>query len=195
MMDWRVGVWTAVGLTYATWSAAEATWMARRRGSGGKPLVSERRSTLIMVGAGVLGEVGAVALAWRAPTVPLAADRTRAAAAALPAVWAGLALRWWAVRTLGTHFRATIDIREDQPVVRTGPYRHVRHPSYTGGLLAVAGAAAVLNDAPAWLVLTGSTVAALLYRIHTEDAILIHHLGPDYTDYAATTPRLIPKVW
>ncbi|WEB45427.1 MULTISPECIES: isoprenylcysteine carboxylmethyltransferase family protein [Streptomyces] len=195
MMNWRVGVWTVAGLTCATWYGVEAAWMARRRGSGSRPLASERRSTLVLLGMGVLGEAGAVALAWRRPTVPLVGDRTTAALVALPAVWAGLAVRWWAVRTLGTHFRATIDVRDDQPVIRTGPYRYVRHPSYTGGLLAVAGAATVLNDVPAWLVLTGSTLAALLYRIHTEDTILIHHLGPDYTDYAATTPRLIPRVW
>ncbi|MFD5268831.1 methyltransferase family protein [Streptomyces sp. NPDC058335] len=169
--------------------------MIRRRGDGSAPSVSERRSTVVLLGATTLSQVGALILAWRAPTMPLAADRTTAAAVALPAVWAALTLRWYSVRTLGTYFRATIDIRPGQPVIRTGPYRYVRHPSYTGGLLAVAGAALVLNDGPAWLLLTGTTLGAILYRIHTEETVLTRHLGSAYMQYAATTHRLIPGVW
>lgn len=103
--------------------AAEGTVPERRDGQcGGEG--PKMRSTPVIAGP--------VALARRGSTVPLATDRTVVALVALPDVWAGLALHWWAVRTLGTHFPATIDIREDQPVIRTGPYRYVRHPSYTG---------------------------------------------------------------
>ncbi|MBO8202714.1 isoprenylcysteine carboxylmethyltransferase family protein [Streptomyces smyrnaeus] len=169
--------------------------MTRRHGTGGKPAESEQRSALILLSVSTLGQAGALALARRAPTVSLTGNRTTAAATALPVVWTGLALRWYSVRTLGTYFRATVDVRPDQPVIRTGPYRYVRHPSYTGGLLAVAGAGLILDDAPAWLLLTGSTLAALLYRIHTEEAMLTRHLAPDYPRYAATTYRLIPGIW
>ncbi len=44
----------------------------------------------------------------------------------------GFALRVWAVTTLGKSFRTTVEIDDDQKVIRSGPYRLIRHPSYTG---------------------------------------------------------------
>jgi protein-S-isoprenylcysteine O-methyltransferase Ste14 len=56
-------------------------------------------------------------------------------------MWLGLATRIWAVAALGGAFRTTVEVDLDQAVVTTGPYKWIRHPSYAGLLLTVAGSA------------------------------------------------------
>ena len=75
--------------------------------------------------------------------VPAAAIRPGAAAfaAGLVILLAGVALRGWSFKTLGEYFTFTVMVSSDQPVVAKGPYRVLRHPSYTGLLLALAGPA------------------------------------------------------
>ena len=55
--------------------------------------------------------------------------------------WLGLLLRWWSFVSLGKYFTVVVKTSEDQPVVERGPYLVLRHPSYTGLLLAFAGGA------------------------------------------------------
>jgi protein-S-isoprenylcysteine O-methyltransferase Ste14 len=61
------------------------------------------------------------------------------AAVGVVVIWVGLALRVWAVLTLGRSFSTFIQVDADQAVVTRGPYRWVRHPSYTGLLLIALG--------------------------------------------------------
>ncbi len=179
----------------------EAKWALRQRRRNRRrspqPLATERRSTYVLLTALALGEVGAASLlrCTRPARLRLTGDRATTTLIALPGVWAGLALRHWAVACLGEHFRGTVDVRPGQPVVRTGPYRYLRHPSYAGGLIMVACAGFCLDHLPAQLVLTGSALAGCCYRIHIEDTVLTSVLGADYADYAAHTARLIPGIW
>jgi protein-S-isoprenylcysteine O-methyltransferase Ste14 len=80
-------------------------------------------------------------------------------------------------------------------VITSGPYRSLRHPSYTGILLIVIGAGAVWGN---WLglgVLTLMTLVGLVYRIHVEEKALLEELGERYRTYAEHHKRLIPFVW
>ncbi|MEU7278966.1 isoprenylcysteine carboxylmethyltransferase family protein [Streptomyces sp. NPDC045431] len=191
--------WTLAGATAALEYGLEARWALRERRRNrrhpSQPLARDRRSTYVLLGAIALGEAGAAVLMRRVPSARMTGDRAANTLIALPGVWAGMALRHWAVATLGEHFRGTVDVRPGQPVVRSGPYRHLRHPSYAGGLLMVACAGFGLDHPPAHLVLVGGTLAGMLYRIRTEDAVLISALGPEYAQYAARTARLVPGVW
>lgn len=108
---------------------------------------------------------------------------------------AGLALRFWAVLTLGRFFKVTVSIQERHTVVRSGPYRLLRHPSYTGLLLILLGLGLALET---WLGLAAIVVLPLigvLIRIRVEEAVLLEALGSEYASYAAETRRLIPGVW
>jgi protein-S-isoprenylcysteine O-methyltransferase Ste14 len=110
-------------------------------------------------------------------------------------MWLGLAIRVWAVAALGRAFRTTVEVAPDQGIVSSGPYRWVRHPSYTGLLLIVAGLGLVAGN---WLALVGCValpLAALLRRIHVEEAELTRVLGQPYRAYQARTKRLIPGLW
>ncbi|HUZ20812.1 MAG TPA: isoprenylcysteine carboxylmethyltransferase family protein [Acidimicrobiales bacterium] len=108
---------------------------------------------------------------------------------------AGEALRVWSKVALGRYFTYTVMTSSDQPVITSGPYRSLRHPSYTGILLIAIGAGAVWGN---WLglgALTLMTLIGLTYRIHVEEKALLDELGDRYRSYAEHHKRLIPFVW
>lgn len=127
---------------------------------------------------------------------PLVADGVR-----LPR-WAGpvglgmqlgaLGLRVWAMRTLQGHYAHALRVVPDQPVVTTGPYRHVRHPGYASVLLLWLGAATSARNALAPLLTLAAVGEAYRRRMDAEDALLRRELR-GYAEYAATTPRLVPR--
>ena len=84
----------------------------------------------------------------------------------------------------------------DQPVIDSGPYRFVRHPSYAGISLAVLGVVTLMSN---WLslgVVAVTVVVSLTAGIKVEEEVLHRELGDAYRAYAATTPyRLVPFVW
>lgn len=107
----------------------------------------------------------------------------------------GIAFRWWAVRVLAEHFTVDVDIRPGHRLVRRGPYRWLRHPSYTGALLTFHGFALALGSVVALLLIVVVVTGAFLWRIHVEEGALKAAFGPAYDDYARETWRLLPWVW
>ena len=104
-------------------------------------------------------------------------------------------LRGWAIVSLGRYFRRTVTIEPEQQLVRRGPYRLLRHPSYTGLLLVFAGFGLAIGS---WLGAAAALLigfAGTLPRIRVEEAALAEKFGDDYTDYANSTDRLVPHVW
>jgi protein-S-isoprenylcysteine O-methyltransferase Ste14 len=113
----------------------------------------------------------------------------------LTLLWAGIGLRLWCFRTLGRYFTFAVMTSGDQPVIDTGPYALLRHPSYAGILLALFGLGLSFGN---WLSVVALLVCALLgfiNRIHVEERALSAALGPAYTSYAGTRKRIIPFVW
>jgi protein-S-isoprenylcysteine O-methyltransferase Ste14 len=107
----------------------------------------------------------------------------------------GEAMRLWAKHALGRYFTYTVQTSSDQPVVTTGPYRFVRHPSYTGLLLMGIGAGLAYGN---WLgvgVLTAAMLCGIVYRISVEERALLADLGDRYRAFAEHRKRLIPFVW
>jgi protein-S-isoprenylcysteine O-methyltransferase Ste14 len=108
---------------------------------------------------------------------------------------AGLVLRGWSFKTLGQYFTHTVMVSSDQPVIATGPYRVLRHPSYAGVILAGLGVGLASAN---WAGLAGLmllSVTCLLWRIHIEESALMATLGDRYRAYAAQHKRLVPLVW
>jgi protein-S-isoprenylcysteine O-methyltransferase Ste14 len=109
--------------------------------------------------------------------------------------WLGLLLRWWSFVVLGKYFSVVLRTSQDQPVVDRGPYRLLRHPSYTGLLLAFVGAGLMVDN---WVSTAGSVallLVALVYRIRLEERALEAALGDRYRDFAAGRARLVPFLW
>ena len=105
----------------------------------------------------------------------------------------GIAFRWYAIAVLGRYFTPRVIVAAGQSVVETGPYRLIRHPSYTGALLTLLG---VLMCATNWLSLACFVLAVpgFAYRIAVEERALAGGIGPPYRDYMRRTKRLIPYV-
>jgi protein-S-isoprenylcysteine O-methyltransferase len=113
---------------------------------------------------------------------------------ALGVMVAGLALRTWAVRTLGRAFTLEIRVEPGQRIVQDGPYRWIRHPSYAGAWLTfVAGAVLVGSRVTATLAAI-ALAAAFARRIRFEERLLAAR-SPDYRAYAARTGALVPHLW
>ncbi|MHC1563161.1 methyltransferase family protein [Actinomycetospora sp. C-140] len=104
---------------------------------------------------------------------------------------AGVGLRVRAMRALGGHYSRGLRVAEGQPVVTSGPYRHVRHPGYLAALLAWLGAAISTRNAVPVAITLLAVGTAYRHRIDAEEALLVHDL-PGYAEYAATTGRLVP---
>ncbi len=115
-------------------------------------------------------------------------------ATAMTLLVSGLAFRWWAVITLGKFFTVDVATHADHALVDTGPYRLVRHPSYTGLLLAFLGFGLSLGNVFSVLVMMTPIVITLSYRICVEEQALRQALGPKYDAYCVKTKRLIPGI-
>jgi protein-S-isoprenylcysteine O-methyltransferase Ste14 len=124
-----------VDLTLAAWALLELGVRVREsvQGKGGR---RRDRGTRILVALTLGAAIGTAAAAPSAQPLPTLAPLL---AAGIVVMWLGLALRVWAIAALGGDFRTTVEVEPGQAVVSTGPYRWVRHPSYTGLLLIAAG--------------------------------------------------------
>jgi protein-S-isoprenylcysteine O-methyltransferase Ste14 len=109
--------------------------------------------------------------------------------------WTGVAIRWWAVLTLGRFFKLTVVVEEGHHVIRSGPYRYVRHPAYLGSMLLVLGIGVAFDNVLSILACLVFPLLGVLRRIKVEEDALRRSLGPSYRDYAARTPRFIPGLW
>jgi len=110
-------------------------------------------------------------------------------------VIAGAALRVWSVAVLGRYFTYVVQVSTDQQVVDTGPYRLIRHPSYTGALMMAGGIGLSLRHAWPPLLIVATSFTAYLIRMLVEEHALAQGLGEPYRAYMARTKRLIPFLW
>ena len=104
----------------------------------------------------------------------------------------GVLVRQWAIAVLGRFFSLSVRVVEDHRVVMKGPYRLVRHPSYTGVLITFIGLALAVKSLGALLVLLGVFSLSYGYRMRVEEKTLLSELGQDYASYMKRTKRLIP---
>lgn len=110
-------------------------------------------------------------------------------------MYAGMALRFYAIAVLGAFFTTSVAVASKQTVIETGPYRFIRHPSYTGFLLIWLGfGLSLTHNWLSLLVMMGCTLIGLSYRIRVEERVLQANLGQPYQEYMRRTKRLIPFV-
>ena len=107
----------------------------------------------------------------------------------------GLVIRWVAILTLGRFFSTSVAIHQDHRLVRTGLFRLVRHPSYTGLLLLFLGLGLTFGNWLSFAIIVVPFLAALLYRIQVEESSLVEALGPAYVEYCKSTKRLLPGIF
>ncbi len=107
---------------------------------------------------------------------------------------AGGVIRRICFRTLGRHFTGVVTVTADQPVIDQGPYRWVRHPSYTAGVILFLGIGVALASGLSIAVLMGLSSWAYSRRVRVEERALLETIGEPYRAYMARTKRFIPFV-
>jgi protein-S-isoprenylcysteine O-methyltransferase Ste14 len=189
----------AAGLFVAVQLVSSVVTGVRARASAAVHVRADRGSlpfVMLFAGVGVFGAVICathVMIATVAPGVPVL--RWLVFGLGIAVVVTGAAVRVWAMITLGRWFTYDVRVTVGQPVVQTGPYRWVRHPSYTGVLLVLLGIGLTLGN---WLSLVFIVVfptLGLVRRIRVEERALLDSIGEPYARYAAGRPRLLPGVW
>jgi protein-S-isoprenylcysteine O-methyltransferase len=180
-----------LGLIYLI-SEALLTITRRSRSRTG---TKQDRSTLRVLWMVIMASIAAgiyVATHWRAGALP---HGHLFAITGMVLFIVGLLLRWWAIISLGRFFTVDVTIEKDHELVERGPFRLVRHPSYTGVLLAFVGFALTLRNWGAVLVILVPIFAAFIRRMNVEEEALSRALGSRYSEYMARTKRLIPLVY
>lgn len=110
-------------------------------------------------------------------------------------MYVGIALRLYAIKVLGRSFTTSVAVAPEQTVVEAGPYRLIRHPSYTGILITLLGLGLNLtNNWLSLLVIMGCALIGFSYRIRVEEQVLKEYLGQRYQEYMRRTKWLIPFV-
>jgi protein-S-isoprenylcysteine O-methyltransferase Ste14 len=183
----------AVNVALGVWVVLE--WSIRLRSRLNRQGARlDRNSMLVVVASAVAGVGGGIALA-RALHQAAMPDARWLLVTGLVLMGAGIAFRQWAVAVLGRFFTVDVRVHPGQTVVERGPYRWLRHPSYTGLIATFLGLGLALDNWAALAVLAVLPTAGLVYRIHFEERALLDGLGEPYRRFAASRPRLFPGVW
>lgn len=107
----------------------------------------------------------------------------------------GIMIRFIAVLTLGRFFTMDLAIHHDHRLVKTGLYKYIRHPSYTGSLVSILGLGLSINNWISLAIIFIPLLVSFLYRIHVEERLLLEVDGLGYDEYKRQTKRLIPLVY
>jgi protein-S-isoprenylcysteine O-methyltransferase Ste14 len=184
-----LGMWIALGVLWAV------LWLARL--SGGRPAARSESS------GSRLFHLVLIALAFwllfrKSPELgPLSSrifpDTPAVQITGAIITSAGLAFTAWARAILGRNWSAVVTIRQDHRLIRSGPYRWVRHPIYSGLLLAMLGTA-VCFGLLRGLVGTVIGLAAFWMKASLEETFLTEQFGPEYLEYKKNVKALIPSV-
>ena len=104
----------------------------------------------------------------------------------------GIALREWAVLSLGRSFTVTLTVFSGQSLTRRGPYRWLRHPAYSGSILSLVGFPLSLGTWAGGLLVFVLSLAGYLYRVRIEERVLLEAFGEEYREYMQHTSRFFP---
>jgi protein-S-isoprenylcysteine O-methyltransferase Ste14 len=107
----------------------------------------------------------------------------------------GVSFRWYSIRILGKSFTRNVAVQDGQVIVQDGPYRLIRHPSYTGTLIASFGLGLTLGNWLSLLCTLTSWAIGHAYRVYVEENALVENLGKPYQDYMQHTHRFIPYLF
>ena len=178
-------------VSYAAWVAMEI-WVSARDRYRRAGTNEDRGSLTLVIIAYVAGLSLAGYLAGTQGWARLPSFRLEAYWSGVLLIWAGMALRLWAVLVLGRFFRITVIMQDEHQLVEEGPYRVLRHPGYAGGLLTITGIGLAMGNWLSLLALLAVVLLGYAYRIRVEERALRARFGESYDRYAATRRRLVP---
>lgn len=181
-------------VAFAIWAVPEfiGSFTQRIRAGG---TAKDRGSYLVVAATLYLGTFLAFLLAFRLPAADIRWHTAIIFGLGIAILLAGVALRLYAMRTLGRFFTRSVAIHAGQVVIQHGPYRLIRHPSYTGALITLLGLGLALTNWASLIAISTIPAVGFLYRIPIEERALVEALGEPYREYMHHTHRLIPFIW
>jgi protein-S-isoprenylcysteine O-methyltransferase Ste14 len=105
---------------------------------------------------------------------------------------AGIGFAFWARHVLGANWSGRVVVKEDHTLIRSGPYRRIRHPIYTGLLIALAGTAIYFGQWRSWIGFA-LFVAGLWLKASREEAMMAGEFGEDYAVYRREAGMFVPR--
>ncbi|HVW04055.1 MAG TPA: isoprenylcysteine carboxylmethyltransferase family protein [Vicinamibacterales bacterium] len=177
------------------WIALWAYWLASMRGQKAQKATESRgerlQQILPMVVVYTLLFSPAASIGWlgrRLWAESMAIERVGVAIAAF-----GIAFAIWARHHLGANWSARVSIRADHELIRTGPYRAIRHPIYTGMLLGAFGTAIVIGEVRG-LVALAVMATAFYFKASKEERWLAREFGPRFDEHRKHTGMFLPGI-
>lgn len=154
----------------------------------------DRGSLGVLIGLQWAGLALNFLLAWLLPAAAISWHRTTLFGVGVSLILLGVALRWYAIWTLGRYFTRDVAVSSSQQVIQSGPYRFVRHPAYSGTFLTMLGVGLALTNWASLFALLAGVFSGHLYRVRVEEKALIQTIGQPYIAYMQHTWRFIPFV-
>jgi protein-S-isoprenylcysteine O-methyltransferase Ste14 len=188
-----VWIWLLVASYVAFFCVS--SWAHQRERKGAQGADRDRGSKPLIYLLSFAGAGGAFAMPGLVPAARIALPSDAIFAAAIGLMWSGILLYAWAIQTLGAFFRTSVTLLDGQKLITRGPYRVVRHPAYTGGILLFAGIGLSSGN---WAGLAVSTLAVSLayaWRIHVEEKALLERFGAEFEARRRNVSAVIPFIW
>lgn len=182
--------WTA----YILWIVPEIV-ISKRKAPKVSSKSDDRGSLMAVMLLLCIGIAADFTLSFQLPQAAIRSERAPVFFVGIGLMFAGMALRLYSISLLGRYFTFEVTVQTDQPVIEAGPYRYIRHPSYTGALITVTGLGLALGNWAGLIALLGCMVVAYSYRIPIEESALVAVLGEPYEKYIRRTHRLIPYIF
>lgn len=171
------------------------SWVNRRERTAARGELRDNGSKPLIYFASGIGALCAFFTPSVLPSARITLAPEPLFATAMTLFWAGLLLYVWAVVTLGAYFRTSVQLLDGQRLVTRGPYRLLRHPAYTGGILLFAGIGLAMGN---WISAIGTPLAvtlAYVWRIHVEEHALAERFGAEFEARKRRTWAVIPLLW
>jgi protein-S-isoprenylcysteine O-methyltransferase Ste14 len=168
---------------------------SRVKRSADSSMLRDRGSLWLIVVLWWLGIAADFSFAFLLPQASISENRSLVFLGGIVLMLAGIGLRQYSMTILGKYFTFDVAIHSGHTLIETGPYRYVRHPSYSGALLTLIGFALALGNWPGLIAAVSCMALAYTYRIAIEEAALTAALGEPYRQYVRRTWRLVPFVF
>jgi len=178
------------------WLAISVYWLL----SASKVKTTAREESIVSRAAHLMPMTGAILLLFGPRSWPWGVLGERMFSGGPATHWigaavvaAGLAFAAWARAHLGENWSGTVTVKRDHELIRSGPYRFVRHPIYSGGLLAMAGTVVARGE---WRGLLAVLImfAVVWRKLQHEERWMSEAFGDNYAKYRSEVYALIPFV-
>jgi protein-S-isoprenylcysteine O-methyltransferase len=182
-------------VSYWCWIAFEIWLVAREHGTAQDDSLDQgsRKTIIFWWTAGIV--IGIFAVPNLLPQFVIRGNIIVLFILGVALIWAGILFRFWAVQELGSFFRSKVVIQQEHELIKTGPYKSIRNPSYTGTLVTLLGFGIGIGNWLSTIVLLATGFISFVRRIGIEDRALTERFGKHYEEYKKRTWALVPFIW